>query len=246
VTTVLDRERLREFADRGFLLIPGVVPPEMVAAATRAIDELIEHDPPGADVRGHHFYFPAAVNVPALGDLLAESPAWSYAEALTGPGTLEVPWQVQVALNLPPFPHRPGIPHIDGYPPGPDGRPQTFTMLAAVLMSEQNEENAGNLWVWPGTHVTHAEYFREHGPDAFFAAAGYPTVRLPVPEQVQGRPGDVLLAHYLLGHNIGGNSSDEVRRAVYFRVKRAGHDARWREFLQDVWLDYEPVRMAAA
>jgi len=33
-----------------------------------------------------------------------------------------------------------------------------------------------------------------------------------------------------------------VRRAVYFRIKRAGHDPRWREFLQDPWLDYDAVR----
>jgi len=25
-------------------------------------------------------------------------------------------------------------------------------------------------------------------------------------------------------------------------VKRFGHDLRWREFLQDVWLEYDPVR----
>ena len=33
-----------------------------------------------------------------------------------------------------------------------------------------------------------------------------------------------------------------ARRAVYFRIKRAGHDPRWREFLQDPWLDYDAVR----
>jgi hypothetical protein len=33
-----------------------------------------------------------------------------------------------------------------------------------------------------------------------------------------------------------------VRRAVYFRIKRAGNDPRWREFLQDPWLDYDAVR----
>jgi hypothetical protein len=54
------------------------------------------------------------------------------------------------------------------------------------------------------------------------------------------------LAHYLLGHNIGGNTSDAVRRAVYFRVKRSNHDPRWREFLQDVWLDYDPIRKILA
>ena len=70
--------------------------------------------------------------------------------------------------------------------------------------------------------------------------------RPPVAEQVLGRPGDLLLADYLLGHNIGGNTSDAVRRAVYLRVKRTGHDPRWRKFLQDPWLDNDPVRMAAA
>jgi hypothetical protein len=30
---------------------------------------------------------------------------------------------------------------------------------------------------------------------------------------------------------------------VYFRVKRAGHDPRWREFLTDPWLDYDAVRV---
>lgn len=64
--------------------------------------------------------------------------------------------------------------------------------------------------------------------------------------QIRGRAGDLLLAHYLLGHNIGGNTSDRVRRAVYFRVKRCGHDPRWREFLQDPWLDYDAVRTMLA
>ena len=55
-------------------------------------------------------------------------------------------------------------------------------------------------------------------------------------------PDQPRLAHYLLGHNIGGNTARAVRRAVYFRIKRAGHDPRWREFLRDPWLDYDAVR----
>ncbi len=242
----LDREQLREFAERGFVVIPQAIPEDLVAAASRTIDAMVAREPPGAEARGPHFYFPEAVNVPSLLALLTESSAWSCAESLTGPGTLEVPWQVQVALNIPPFSHRPGGHHIDGFPPEPDGRPGTFTLLAGVLMSDQPGEDAGNLWVWPGTHVTHAEYFREHGPDAFFAAAGYPPIRLPEPEQIQGRAGDLLVAHYLLGHNIGGNTSNVTRRAVYFRVKRTGHDPQWREFLQNPWLDYELLRAMLA
>jgi hypothetical protein len=248
---MLDRGQLDEFAERGFLVLPRAVPPNVVAAAAEAIDELIKLDPPGPQVRGPHNYFAEAAQAPALAALLTGSPAFELAESLTGPGTLDVPWQVQVALNIPPFPHRPGMHHIDGAPPTPstpstalepDRRPGTFTMLAGVLMSDQPGQDAGNLWVWPGTHLTHAEYFREHGPEAFFAAGGYPPIRRPEPEQVTGGPGDLLLAHYLLGHNIGGNNSPTVRRAVYFRIKRAGHDPRWREFLQDPWLDYDAVR----
>src|SRR4051812_285464 len=91
---VLDRTRLREFAERGFVLIPQVVPTERVTAAARTIDRLIERRPPGPDVRGPHFYFPRAEKVPALRGLLMETQAWSHAESLTGPGTLEEPWQV--------------------------------------------------------------------------------------------------------------------------------------------------------
>ena len=239
---MLNRGQLEEFAQRGFLVLPGVVPQVVVDAAARAIDELIDREPPGADVRGPFNYFPEAARAPELAALLTGSPAFGLAEALTGPATLVAPEQVQVALNIPPFPHRPGMHHIDGFPPEPGGRPGTFTMLAGVLMSDQRAQDAGNLWVWPGTHLTHAEYFRGHGPGAFFAAGGYPPIKLPEPEQVTGEAGDLLLAHYLLGHNIGGNTSQAVRRAVYYRVKRAGHDPRWRAFLADPWLDYDAIR----
>ncbi len=232
---MLDRGQLDEFAERGFLVLRQVVPPDVVAAASAAIDEL---DPPGAEVRGPHNYFLETARAPALAALLTGSPAFGLAGALAG--SLVRPWQVQVALNIPPFPHRPGMHHLDGA--GPGDRPGTFTMLAGVLMSDQRGLDAGNLWVWPGTHLAHAEYCREHGPGAFLAAGGYPPIPLPEPEQVTGEPGDLLLAHYLLGHNIGGNTSRTVRRAVYFRSKRAGHDPRWREFLQDPWLDDDPLR----
>ena len=174
---MLNRGQLEEFAQRGFLVLPGVVPQALVDAAARAIDELIDREPPGADARGPFNYFPEAARAPELAALLTGSPAFGLAEALTGAGTLEVPWQVQVALNIPPNPHRPGMHHIDGFPPEPDGRPGTFTMLAGVLMSDQRGRDTGNLLVWPGTHLTHAKYFREHGPDAFVAAGGYPPIK---------------------------------------------------------------------
>jgi hypothetical protein len=60
-----------------------------------------------------------------------------------------------------------------------------------------------------------------------------------------GGPGDLILAHHMLGHNIGGNyASEMVRRAVYFRLRSVGHQHRWRECLCDEQLEFDPVRAA--
>jgi Phytanoyl-CoA dioxygenase (PhyH) len=242
VGQVLDDDQISEFAERGFVLVPQVVAAEVLAEAARRIDEIVAADPPAADRRGNHFYFLETKNEPALLAPLTGSPAFGLAEQLAGAGTLEVPWQVQVALNIPPYSHRPGIPHIDAANAEPAGEPVrgTFTLLAGILMTDQLAENSGNLWVWPGTHLTHAAYFRDHGSHLFCA---YPPVDLPEPEQVKGRAGDLLLAHYLLGHNIGGNyESRQTRRALYFRVATADHASHRSEFLRDAWLDYPPIR----
>lgn len=238
---MLSDAQIDEFAERGFIVVPQVVPPDVLATAARRIDAVVAADPPAGDKRGNHFYFLPTNDEPDLLEALTGSPAFDLAEALAGPGTLDVPWQVQIALNIPPYPHRPGRPHIDAANPEPADGPirGTFTMLAGILMSDQLTENSGNLWVWPGTHLTHAAYFRAHGPEMFCA---YPPIDLPAPEQVTGRAGDLLLAHYLLGHNIGGNfESERTRRALYFRLGNAGHASHREEFLQDPWLDYEPL-----
>jgi hypothetical protein len=75
----------------------------------------------------------------------------------------------------------------------------------------------------------------------------YPPIELPEPEQIRGRAGDLVLAHYLLGHNIGGNyASERTRRALYFRISAADHASHRNEFLQDPWLDYAPIRSLPA
>jgi Phytanoyl-CoA dioxygenase (PhyH) len=238
---VLSDTRISEFAERGYIVVPHVVPGDILDKAARRIDDLTASDPPAAGKRGAHFCFLQTNDEPALIAPLTSSPAFGLAEDLAGRGTLEVPWQVQIALNIPPYPHRPGRPHIDAANAEPAEGPVTgtFTMLAGILMTDQLTENSGNLWVWPGTHLSHATYFRQHGPQMFCA---YPPIDLPVPEQVTGHAGDLLLAHYLLGHNIGGNyGSGQTRRALYFRISSTRHASHRSEFLQNPWLDYEPI-----
>jgi len=244
---ILSDESKREFAERGYIVVPAVLSPREIGAAMTVVDDLIAETPPPEGHRGHHFYWPALQPGHPLLGLLRDGEVFDLAEQLIRPGRLEVPGQAQVALNIPPYPHRPGRGHLDGAtPPEPDGRPGTFTMLAGLLLSDQTIENGGNLWVWPGTHRAHEAYFRDRGPDALLPSRGLPDITLPAPEQVRGRAGDLLLAHYMLSHNIGGNTSPNVRRVIYYRLQREGHRDRWRDCLRDIWLEFDAIRAALA
>jgi ectoine hydroxylase-related dioxygenase (phytanoyl-CoA dioxygenase family) len=239
---VLDRQQKQSFAEQGYVVVPQVVPPPLIAAARQEVAARLAQAPPPAGHAGPHFYFLTDPLPEALRALLFGSPALRAAESLIEPGKLEAPDQIQVSLNIPPFNHRPGGPHLDGLtPPEPDGRPGTFTMLAGVFLTDQRKGNMGNLWVWPSSHRSTAAYFRAHGPEAILASAPYPPVALDEPRQVTGQAGDVLFAHYMLGHNIGGNMSGAAREAIYFRLRRQGHRERWRDCVQDPFLEFAPA-----
>lgn len=240
---MLTSRQIREFSQRGYVCIEGVAGPALIDSVNREVDRLIAEKPPPNGHTGFHFYWPRVRDEDALLEPLIKTKAFILAQSLVAPGLLEIPGQAQVALNIPPYSHRPGGPHLDGTsPPEPSGRPGTFTMLAGILLTDQPSEDMGNLWVWPGTHMTNAAYFREHGAGALMESKGYPAIELPTPRQVLGKAGDLFLAHYLLGHNMGGNNSSQVRRALYFRLFRKGHRARWQECLPDPWLEFDAVR----
>lgn len=71
-----------------------------------------------------------------------------------------------------------------------------------------------------------------------------PTLDFGDPVQVHAAPGDLLLAHYSLSHNIGGNTSSIIRRTLYFRLKVVGHNEMWRDVVTDPLLEF-PVARAA-
>jgi len=219
------------------------VPRPLVDAARLEVESLVAREPPPAGHLGPYSYFLDAARQAPLCVLLLSGPALLAAESLIDPAKFAPPEQVQISLNIPPFDHLPGGPHVDGLmPPEPDGRPGTFTLLAGIFLTDQAAGGMGNLWVWPGSHRSAARYFREHGTDALLSSVPYPPVELSEPRQVLGRAGDLLLAHYLLGHNIGGNVSAVRREVVYFRLRREGHRSRWREFVRDPWFEFGPVR----
>ena len=153
----------------------------------------------------------------------------------------------QLATTIPPWPHRPGGPHVDGLtPPPPDGRPGTFSLLAGIWLTDQSRPDQGNLWIWPGTHLRFGAYLAERGADALgrveeMGPGPYPDVELGEPVQATGPAGSVLFAHYLLAHNIGGHDGPAEagpRQTVYYRLEADGHRERWREAVTSPLLEF--------
>jgi ectoine hydroxylase-related dioxygenase (phytanoyl-CoA dioxygenase family) len=238
-------EQLRRFAEDGYVVVRDVVAGNVLAAALARIDALVAARPPARGHTGHHFYFEPTAREPELSALLTGTAAFDLVSALTAPLTLRVPEQVQVALTFPPYAHRPGRGHIDGISTRePDGRPGTFTMLAGFVLSDQMSDDHGNLVVWPGTHRQIAARLTTDGPDAIVDSGGYPPADHSTPVQVHAGPGDLVVASYLLSHNIGANTSSMLRKSVYFRLKTASHERTWRDSVRDAFFEFGAVRAA--
>ena len=238
--TVLSEDQMRRFAEDGYLVVKGVVDEVCLTAVDAEIDALIVEQPPTVESGTNPYFLPPA-RLQACDDALRRSDALALADQLVAPHHLDHALDhIQVALNLPGWSHIPGGPHIDGHRPNQE-TPHSFTMLAAIYLTDDSEPASGNLWVWPGSHRWHAAMFRAEGAETLLATSGH---SLPpgAPVPVLAERGDLLLAHFLLGHNSGGNESNHVRRIAYYRLAVDGHAARWRETFLDPWTEYAPVR----
>ena len=248
---MLTDEQLRRFGEDGYLVVPGVVPEDLLVSVDQEIDGLVAADPPPAGTVGGHGWFLPPTRLVAADAALRNSGALAVAAELVAPHALDHGLDhIQVGMNYPPWLHRPGGPHLDGHSPDQE-RPRSFTMLVGIYLVDEVVRQSGNVWVWPGSHIQHQQLFRERGTRALLPVSGH-TLSLDRPpllgEQIPvlaGR-GDVLLAHFLLGHNSGGNTSDHVRRIAYFRLSCEGHADRWEETFLDAFCEYAPVRRQLA
>jgi hypothetical protein len=244
---------LRQFANDGYVVIRNVVAETLLAAADAEIDGLIAETAPEEGDRGpgQSAWCPPRSRLPRCDDVLRQSPVLAMARELVSPNSIDHAGldgsrydHIQVAITVAPWSHIPGGPHIDGWTPG-----DSFTMLAGVLLTDQHETQSGNLWVWPGSHLEHERLFRERGTTILerSGVGGHSTqldppfvLRPAVP--ITGGRGDVVLAHFLTGHNKGGNMRPQVRRTIYYRLNVPGHDQRSEQTLLDAWLEYPRMR----
>ena len=240
---------LQQFARDGYLVVPEVVPERLLHAADDEIDQLIAEMTPheGDGGPGQSAWFPPRQRLPRCDDALRDSPALAIAEELVGPNHLDHRFDhIQVAITVPPWSHVPGGPHIDGHG-GDQQPPGSFTMLAGILLTDQHDPMSGNLWVWPGSHLAHEQLFRERGTKVLQQTFGHSTLLDPpaplgAPVPITGGRGDLVLAHFLLGHNKGGNTAPHVRRTIYYRLAVPGHPQRWEQTFLDAWTEYPLIR----
>jgi ectoine hydroxylase-related dioxygenase (phytanoyl-CoA dioxygenase family) len=246
----LTADQHRHLLTDGYLHLPNLIPSDMIRRALRAINASIGNGMNVADMLtfNSRSFCPELCYASIITDLFNASPARSLAEAAIGAGRLQPVTCGQVALRFPSEPSViaavPSHPHLDGmYTPTngvPAGTIANFTALAGIFLSDLPNENAGNFTVWPGSHVNHAEYFRHHGPQSL--TAGMPTIDIGPPRQITAHAGDIILAHYLLGHGVAANVSPHIRYACFFRLCAVDHEqTRW-ESMCDPWLQWPPMR----
>lgn len=157
----LTDEMKREFAREGFIVLPGLVAPELVNTALQAINAQLgagsnawqtDDEDGGMRLGGN-----VGRSTP-ISDLLYRSPAHGVAEQLLG--KTNRPAGGQVALRFPCAPNdaaamarekRDEQWHIDGM--NKQSHMSPFDILMGVALSDQPEEGYGNLGVWPGSHL---------------------------------------------------------------------------------------------
>ncbi len=261
ITSAIGDAERATFCEQGFMVIPGVLDDRQLARGRRTVTAMLTAQPPPAGHTGPYFLWPRfdgpRFDTPGFGGpgegghdhgLLRFYRASAIGDLAAGLLRPDLPPRepefAQLAATIPPWPHRPGGPHVDGIsPPSADGTPGTFSLLAGAWLTDHSEPDQGNLWVWPGTHLRFGAYLAQHGADglARLHPDPYPPIELGEPQQVTGPAGSVLFAHYLLAHNIGGHEAPAgapMRQVVYYRIQAAGHRGRWREAVTDPLLEF--------
>ena len=229
-----------QIRNQGYAHFKGLTPEPLLTAAREAIqhDLLTNYKPESKVDYDNRSYCPEIRDTPAIMNLLLKSPVHNMLDEIFGLDQLG--WDhgqiaIRQAHNHPePVPP---IAHIDGFASGlnglEEGRIYNHTVLVGVFLTPVRKPFAGNFTVWPGSHYVYESYFRERGPRAMKEPP--PTPELGEPVQLTCEAGDVVLAHYQLGHSAAVNTSDNDRIAVYFRVWLwAVESDRW-HYLTNIW-----------
>ncbi len=236
-----------ELHDNGFLLLQGAVAPELVDRALQTINHRLGQgfDSEALRTWSAQSFFPELQGEKVITDLFNASQVRPTLETLLGEGNVGEAKGGQLALR---FPREPGTqpqpagPHIDGVHTPTNGVPKgtlgSFTALVGVFLTDINADYAGNLSIWPGSHLKMEAYFREHGIDMLLNEGRTPKLNYGEPLQIQAKAGDAIIAHYQLLHGVTMNLAPMPRFATFFRVTHPLHRENRMKCLTNLWLEW--------
>jgi Phytanoyl-CoA dioxygenase (PhyH) len=255
----LTDDQRETFAREGFVVIPDVVDRAHIDAALHLINYWLD-DRYDSAKRWTYFaqsYAPEFQKDPAIMGLFGESGVAELAAELVGRPIL-APEQGQIALRYPIAPGGAPLvlgPHVDGVATKlnrvpDDGKIHGFTLLAGVMLSDVPAAGNGNFTLWPGSHLSLARWFAEHGtsipdPDAFFRATEDVCDATAEPVALTGNAGDLVLSHHLVGHAHGPHVGPNVRYMVFFRLSSDARDELGDAVYSDPWAEWDAMRAYA-
>jgi Protein involved in biosynthesis of mitomycin antibiotics/polyketide fumonisin len=230
----LSSHQKQQLFEQGWVVIPQVVPLDMVRAAREAINSTIENHLDSIQTITHELK-----TDPRLTGLLQKTEAFDLIESALGKGKVVPSLNIQAALRFPVsiIDGNNLIPHVDGFHPTQGEKTASikpFIANVGFFLNDLDQENAGNFTVWPGTHRSFAEYFKKNIPDPNLKF-GIPPIALPQPVQIKAKAGDMVIAHYQLAHTAATNFSQAVRYAVYIRMHHADRPKDSLDVLTDIW-----------
>lgn len=245
---ILSASDVAHFKEKGFLIMKGAVPPELIRNALRGINNLLGQPDcwvvdPNPLNSGQKSLKSGNIGM----HIIKGAPLfWSALNVLLGEGNVTHRPGCQVALRFPQSPEAgfdvPDVKrgtryHIDGMG---QNRLCPFSVLCGVALSDQSKPNCGNLHVFPGSHLNGPlhEYYRSKIQDESQGESDDRKPDLGASTQVLLQPGDVVLAHQLLAHRVGVNTSEHIRYQIYFRVEHKDHARNKEKVIGNPWLEF--------
>ena len=251
----LTTEQLRFFKREGYLILRGVMDPELMARARERLWDdppasLNREDPatwvgplPEADrsddsanmKREYRWQYRRIGGEDWIVRMLPADPViFGVAEQMLGAGRVRIPEGIRGIYCTLPYgsrPRRENGCHCDAHP----------FHLGVVGYIDDVEPDGGAFCVWPGSH---REFYRTFTTGYMPDKTGeYEPLRDRLnrqpPVDCHGSAGDVLFWHHRLGHMAGHNYSARIRQAVLYDFRRT--DLEEMQELpppQDMWRDW--------
>jgi len=216
-------EQRRSFDDNGFLLVSGLIPEGVPAAARAALWKAVGADP-GTCATWPERTVALGCDDPAVTGCFTNSMA-EFVDVLSGEAAAG--WTPPDAgfaiIAFPvPGPWTPQPPHIDHALPAHGHRVFPRPMrLASLLYLNDVAPCSGGTVVWPGSHKAILA-LAESDPERFalmtpLDVALRAELSLGEGIEVGGKEGDVLFYHYLTAHSGSSNAGGDPRFALAYK-----------------------------